>query len=144
MSIAMQDDLDQYLSAHVRVVSVDTPAAAMGEIIGALGGAGLIELRRPHDHEDPTEWCHLVTGLSPHLLVVAHDDGLLDRAGWTRRSRRNPLMRVGGTDVSYEWRSLGDHPALVVTGSGPGSLDALDADRLHTIGTLARGLVAAG
>ena len=63
-----------------------------------------------------------------------------------------PLMLAAGVAAYRVWQALGGAApavvagvlaALVVTGSGPGSLDCLDAAHLRTIGSLARGLVAA-
>src|SRR3954451_10635884 len=144
MSLATHDDLDRYLAAPVRVVSVDGDAVQVGDIVAGLAGAGVIELRRPAQGEDVGEWRTLVSDLSPHVLIVGSDDGLLEAAGYAHMSRRSPLLRNGEVAVDYQWMMLGDQIALVLTARGGNGLASLEQADLLKVGSLAKGLVHAG
>ena len=144
MSLATHDDLDRYLAAPVRVVSVDGDVVHVGAIVAGLPGAGVIELRRPAHGEDVAEWRTLVSDLEPHVLIVGTDDGLLEAAGYAHMSSRSPLLRNGEVAVDYQWMMLGSQIALVLTARGGDGLASLDQADLMKVGSLAKGLVNAG
>ena len=142
MSLATADDLDQYLSAATRVVSVDSSGPSVAGVLGGMPSAAVIELRRPQPGEDVAEWRTLVSDLEPHLLVVGSDHGLLEHAGFSHMSRRSPLLRSGAVGVDYQWMMVGSRITLVLTATGEG-LGSLPAADLHKVGSLANGLVGA-
>jgi hypothetical protein len=144
MSLATHDDLDRYLAAPVRVVSVDSGVDHLGAIVSGMPGAGVIELRRPLPGEDVAEWRALVADLAPHLLVVGEDHGLLERAGYAHMSKRSPLLRSGDVAVDYQWMMIGTQIALVLTTRGGAGLAGLPHPDLVKVGALAKGLVRLG
>jgi len=144
MSLATHDDLDRYLAANVRVVSVESGVEHVGAIVTGIPGAGVIELRRPAQGEDVAEWRTLVSDLQPHVLIVGTDDGLLEATGYAHMSRRSPLLRNGEMAVDYQWMMVGDQIALVLTARGEHGLASLDHADLLKVGSLAKGLVHAG
>lgn len=144
MSLATHDDLDHYLAAPVRVVSVDSGSDGLGAIVSAIPGAGIIELRRPMNGEDLGEWLTLVSDLEPHVLIVGSDDGLLEATAFAHMSRRSPLLRNGEVAVDYQWMMVGGQIALVLTARGGDGLASLAQADLLKVGSLAKGLVHAG
>jgi hypothetical protein len=142
MSLATQDDLDQYLSAPVRVVSVDSSGPSVAGILGGVPRGCSIELRRPAAGEDLVEWRTLVSDLEPHVLVVGCDAGLLEAADYAHMSRRSPLLRSGDVAVDYQWMMVGSQITLVLTTSVDDGLASLAPADLHKVGALANGLVA--
>jgi hypothetical protein len=142
MSLATQDDLDLYLSAAVRVVSVDSSGASVTGILDGVPRGASIDLRRPAPGEDVGEWRTLVADLEPHVLVVGCDAGLLEAAGYAHMSRRSPLLRSGDVSVDYQWMMVGTQIALVLTTSAADGLASLTGADLVKVGALANGLVA--
>jgi hypothetical protein len=141
MSLATHDDLECYLGSTVRVVSVDNGGASIDELLGAVGAGVALTIRHPAPDEDITEWCGLVIDLQPQILVLTHNDRLLDRANFAPMSTRQVLLRAGNGELSYQWAMVGGRITLVVSGSSPDATAALSDIELRKVGALLKGLL---
>jgi hypothetical protein len=143
MSIATQDDLECYLSSGVRVVSVDNFGSSLDELLHAVDATTALTIRHPAPDEDITEWCGLLIDLEPQILVVSHNDRLLDRANFAQMSTRQMLLRGTNGMLSYQWTMIGDRITLVITGSDPDAVRNLSSVELRKLGALLKGLLTA-
>jgi hypothetical protein len=141
MSIATQDDLESYLDSTVRVVSVDNGGSSIDELLTAVGATSALTIRHPALDEDMTEWCGLVIDLQPQILLLTHNDRLLDRAGFAPMSTRQILLRCSYSELSYQWTMIGERITLVITGSSPDAVAAMTGIELRKVGALLKGLL---
>jgi hypothetical protein len=141
MSLATQDDLECYLGSTVRVVSVDNGGSSLYELLDTIGAATVLTIRHPSADEDMTEWAGLVIDLEPQILILSHNDRLIDRANFAPMSTRQILLRAAHGMLSYQWIMIGERITLVITGSHQDAVGMLSAPELHKLGALLKGLL---
>lgn len=130
MTTATLDDLDRFLAARLRVVTVgDGPIPDHPDLEHSLS------LREPDPSHELAEWRQLLSDLEPDLVLMA-SEVRVDDLGAEHLTQARVLMRSGSCVVRYQWVLLGSHISLVVSGH-----HGLDHAELHRLGALIRGLL---
>lgn len=130
VTTATIDDLDRFLAARLRVVTVgDGPLPDHPDLSHSLS------LREPDPTHELDEWRQLLADLEPDLVLMASEVRVED-LGAEHLTQARVLMRSGGSVVRYQWVLLGSQISLVVAGH-----HGLDHADLHRLGSLVRGLL---